>query len=245
MVIDKITNGSHPQNPPVHDCPAPLKIVIVGAGMGGISAAIGLRRNGHHVEVCFQLFSHTFQDFLWQKPLVSSTSNLGLPAETGAAIHLAPNANGLLRCWGIFAETFGANGNDWSNTITTRDDKLKEFALAKDGQRPPPVLHTASKVINVQPEAAMGTLEDGIGWQSAPMEFQNKYRLFSSKKAAFRFLVPKKAADEDLVTTPLVVANNTLSMWYSEERGVVIYPCNYIISLNFVCIHPDTESHAV
>ena len=32
-----------------------------------------------------------------------------LATETGAAIHLAPNSNGLLRRLGIFAEEFGAN----------------------------------------------------------------------------------------------------------------------------------------
>lgn len=31
--------------------PTPLKIIIVGTGPGGLSAALSLRRNGHHVEV--------------------------------------------------------------------------------------------------------------------------------------------------------------------------------------------------
>lgn len=31
--------------------PYPLKIVIVGAGIGGLAAAIALRRNGHEVHV--------------------------------------------------------------------------------------------------------------------------------------------------------------------------------------------------
>ena len=31
--------------------PAPLNIAIVGAGIGGLTAAIGLRRNGHNVSV--------------------------------------------------------------------------------------------------------------------------------------------------------------------------------------------------
>lgn len=30
---------------------APLNIVIVGAGIGGLAAAIGLRKNGHNVSV--------------------------------------------------------------------------------------------------------------------------------------------------------------------------------------------------
>ena len=31
--------------------PKPLNIAIVGAGIGGLSAAIGLRKNGHNVSV--------------------------------------------------------------------------------------------------------------------------------------------------------------------------------------------------
>ena len=31
--------------------PEPLNIAIVGAGIGGLTAAIGLRRNGHNVSV--------------------------------------------------------------------------------------------------------------------------------------------------------------------------------------------------
>ena len=38
-------------NPLVHDCHDPLKVAIVGAGIGGLSAAIALRRQGHVVDV--------------------------------------------------------------------------------------------------------------------------------------------------------------------------------------------------
>lgn len=40
-----------PTSPLVDDHPTPLKIIVVGAGIGGLSAALGLRRNGHQVDV--------------------------------------------------------------------------------------------------------------------------------------------------------------------------------------------------
>lgn len=40
--------------PPADNHLTPLKIVIVGTGPGGLSVALSLRRNGHHVEVCIR-----------------------------------------------------------------------------------------------------------------------------------------------------------------------------------------------
>ena len=67
---------------------SPLRIIIIGAGIGGLATAVYLRQQGHHVTLLEQ----------------SRFAN-----EVGAAMHLAPNANGLLRRIGVFAETIDAN----------------------------------------------------------------------------------------------------------------------------------------
>ena len=83
----------------VHDGPTqPLQIVIAGAGIGGLTAAIYLRRQGHRVVVLEQ----------------SRFAN-----EIGAAVHLAPNCNGILKRIGIEAENFGANEMRRVCSITT------------------------------------------------------------------------------------------------------------------------------
>jgi monoamine oxidase len=40
----------------------PLKVIIVGGGIGGLTAAIGLRKQGHNVLVSYQLNRCKFWD---------------------------------------------------------------------------------------------------------------------------------------------------------------------------------------
>src|ERR1700689_1502915 len=65
----------------------PLRCVIVGAGLGGLSAAIALRRAGHDVLV------------LEQAPALGTV---------GAGIQMAPNASRLLDAWGVVERFAGS-----------------------------------------------------------------------------------------------------------------------------------------
>lgn len=168
----------------------PLRVLIAGAGIGGLTAAIALRRQGHHVDIFEQS---------------------KLSQETGAAIHLASNCNGLLRKMGLFAEHTGAvectdvieflphNGQlkyhipakklgeklwtfpwhlshrgkvaehlTYLRSKTETDDStahlhtaLREMALDPDGTGPSAALHLASRVKEIDPAAATILLEDG------------------------------------------------------------------------------------
>ncbi|KXH68699.1 hypothetical protein CSAL01_12147 [Colletotrichum salicis] len=72
---------AHRVNPKFSLMPmAPLKILIAGGGIAGLSAAVGLRRAGHEV--------HVYER--------SALNN-----EIGAAIHVCPNAARALLAWGL------------------------------------------------------------------------------------------------------------------------------------------------
>lgn len=65
---------------------------------------------------------------------------------------------------------------------------------------------------------------------------------FGSGKSAFRFLTERKAAAEDLATKHFVENPGELIIWYGTDRRVVMYPTSNNRLLNFVCIHPESES---
>lgn len=68
--------------------------------------------------------------------------------------------------------------------------------------------------------------------------------LFPSGKAAFRFLIPRHRGLDDPLTRPITETAGALAIWFGADRRIVMYPCNNDELLNFVCIHPETESHA-
>ncbi|KAK3994513.1 hypothetical protein QBC44DRAFT_340696 [Cladorrhinum sp. PSN332] len=128
-----------------------------------------------------------------------------LAKEAGAALHLASNCHGILRRFGIYPETFGANPvhGIWVLSHRVRlHEALKGAATAKEGEGPPAVLKTSSRVVDVDAVKGTVTLEDGtkfsgdlvigadgVGFVTRKYIAPN-LRPFSSGKSAFRFMVP-------------------------------------------------------
>lgn len=61
----------------------PFNIIICGAGLGGLGAAIALRRKGHNVTI------------------LEATPKI---AEVGAGIQIPPNSSRILKSWGVYDE---------------------------------------------------------------------------------------------------------------------------------------------
>ncbi|KAI6712513.1 hypothetical protein JHW43_004923 [Diplocarpon mali] len=146
----------------------PLKVLVVGGGIGGLSAAIFLRRAGHAVEIF---------------------ESSRFATETGAAIHIPPNANGLLRRMGMVPEDHGANQCEWiseyrpsGEQVVLKDvrvlsrafpypwqlihrvdlhNALRDLATSSKGEGMPAILNLRSRVVEVNPETSSLTLEDG------------------------------------------------------------------------------------
>ncbi|KAF5252001.1 hypothetical protein FANTH_2955 [Fusarium anthophilum] len=242
--------------------PNGLNIIVIGAGIGGLTAAIFLRRQGHRVTLLEQ----------------SRFAN-----EVGAAMHLAPNANGILRRLGIFAETIGANVferitefNAANEVVRDADiteankiwqhpwhlvhrvrlhQELKRLATSPEGPGTPAVLKTSSRVVDVDTETATVFLQDGsqvqgdlvVGADGVHSRSRHKvvgkeWQAYSSGKSAFRFLVPRQAALDDPETAQFAQHNGQLTIWYAADRRIVMYPCDDNKMFNFVCIHPREES---
>ncbi|TGO62075.1 hypothetical protein BCON_0022g00130 [Botryotinia convoluta] len=244
----------------INDQYKPLKLLVAGGGIGGLSAAIFLRQAGHIVES-------------------------RLASETGAAIHIPSNVNGLLRRFGMIPENHGANQTEWvseyrpdGELVFSRDvrglskvypypwqlihrvdlhNALKDIATSKKGKGIPAVLHTRSRVASVDIETPSLTLDDGSTHTGdfiiAADGIHSKIRALLLKDLpppepsgtnAFRFLIPIDEIRADPKTAHFVEKSGQMLLLYGKDRRIVAYPCRNNTLLNFVAMHLEEETEA-
>ncbi|WPG97919.1 fad-dependent monooxygenase ops4 [Acrodontium crateriforme] len=243
-----------------HPNPMPLSIVIIGAGIAGLTAALALRQEGHH---CTLLEKSQFLQ------------------ETGAAIHLGANVSGILLELGYDAELHGANtcarmirrGTD-GNILVDIDlekitktwkekwllshrvdlhDGLKVTALDAQGKGPVPELHLGCNIVKIDSNEGIVELDDGrkfvadviVGADGnksiTRLEIKPDAQLVPYGKTCYRWLVDISTLRNDPETAYLFENDGCYGELYGKDKRIVCYPCRKNTTLNFVAFVPDSE----
>ncbi|KAJ5151878.1 hypothetical protein N7492_010173 [Penicillium capsulatum] len=245
----------------------PLKVIVVGAGLGGLGAAIALTRAGHDVHVIEQS---------------------GFLNEIGAAIHVAPNASRILRKWECDLQmlhsvrcdrmqVWDAAGNllltpvvtgkvqaelgitdNWILTHRVDLHNTLRATAAKPVNGKRATIQLSSRVASVDADAGVVTLEDGTihtgdliigadGTHSRAVECiagedQEKE---STGQNCYRFLIPvSKMQVNPLTASLLEKIGMDAHAFTSEDRRLVIYPCRRGELLNVAGLHPSGKEMA-
>ena len=134
---------------------------------------------------------------------------------------------------------------------------LKERVLSPTEEGIPAELNLSRPVVDVDASSATLQLNDSsivrgdvvIGADGVHSVTRAKVpggdvKPFGSGKSAFRFLIERKVAQADPVTSKFAEKTGELIIWYGSDRRIVMYPTSNNQLLNFVCIHPESESEA-
>ncbi|KAJ5307276.1 FAD/NAD(P)-binding domain-containing protein [Penicillium atrosanguineum] len=215
----------------------PLKVVVVGAGLAGLGAAIALNRSGHEVQVIEQ----------------SSFLN-----EVGAAIHVAPNATRILREWGCDFEKlqpvhctkvqlWTSAGDLISTPVVTKDvqerlgitddfllthrvdlhNTLRDTAAKGVGGRRVDI-RLSSRVVSVDAEAGQVTLEDGTVYTGDLIIGADGIH-----SRSVRCITGGEERKDD------TGQNYGVHGFIVEDRRLVFYPCRRGDLINAAGIHPS------
>ncbi|KAL8809325.1 MAG: hypothetical protein Q9200_003509, partial [Gallowayella weberi] len=239
---------------------APLKIAIIGAGIGGPAAAIALARKGHKVT-------------LYERSTTTS--------EVGYAFRITPNSDQCLKYLGVDTIAGGAVASSSVCLMSSEGKVLHQITENTDDQETKPggtsvfayrpqlhnqLMHIASdigvemrigvKVQSVDTDKTQITLEDGSvvsadlivaadGVHSVVrphiIDTTKHYPTASTGHNAFRFMVSRAAAEADPDLSAAISRYRMLS-WFGNNRRILVYPVDYDRQFNITCTHPQELS---
>ncbi|KAJ6526255.1 FAD/NAD(P)-binding domain-containing protein [Mycena vulgaris] len=250
---------------PNEESPPPLKVSVVGAGIGGLAAAIALRRNG------------PFGRGMYRALNVFEASEI--KTEVGAGIGVQVNALRVLEHWGLSRENLKGVNYDGITTFDSKTgegisrrwlvpgmdqnqsllchrsdvhDELMRLAVG-EGRGPPVQLHLGSRVLECDPENGTVTLKSGeiipadlvIGADGLHSVIRTNIldRVETapvSGLSCFRsvFDASKLEGDFDWFTEGVSGARSVI-VKEGEYRLLFIYPCRSGLAVNLVALYAD------
>ncbi|KAJ3552471.1 hypothetical protein NPX13_g11102 [Xylaria arbuscula] len=244
-----------------------MKVIVVGAGIGGLSVAIALNRAEHDVEV------------------YESSSFLN---EVGAAIHIAPNAVRVLKSWDIDFETLYPAYCEAIKFYSADLEKVETIVTLKEGQEklgiqePWLMTHRVDIHSNLRAQAEKGfkgrsvkirlnSKVESVNAETGEVHFQdgrtvrgdlvigadglhtrtvtaiasNGRDKVNTGQKVFRFLVPMEKVVENPLVKELVDKfgqKQTSGIALGRRERMIIYPCRSGTLLNCALI-VYTEDH--
>ncbi|KAL2867819.1 FAD/NAD(P)-binding domain-containing protein [Aspergillus lucknowensis] len=248
-----------------------MKVIIVGAGIAGLAAGIGLRRAGHDVTIY---------------------ERSSLLREVGAAINVCPNASRVLLHWGFDVERarlvtarrhilvlgeslrYAHNiefpdfakdyGGPWY--LAHRVDlhsELRRLATDPEGLGRPAEIILRAEVTDYDPEKGSISLADGSIHQADLVIAADGVHTSAIRHvlgheapatatgwAVFRFLLAAEDLRQDPEVRPLVetgatqLGDGVMRIMTAEGsmRRLVWYPCAGNTIQNFVAVHEDRQT---
>jgi salicylate hydroxylase len=229
-----------------------LRILVIGAGIGGLTTAIALRKAGHIVTILEQSL---------------------IEKEVGAALTISPNATRVLISLGLDLQKARTVPWDWNRVLLVDESSTSELsklnvkviackygspcvsshrvdlhealmalALSEDSPRIPINLITGARALSVDPVAGSVTVEDGSVYSADLIigadGVHSLARRFAagfdspprpSKTTVMRFTVASDTIRNDPVMAPLLEGGeNTLRCYLipsDDTRYLLQYPC--------------------
>lgn len=238
---------------------APLNIAIIGAGVGGPTAAIGLARNGHNVT------------------LYDRTSSIG---GVGYAFRITPNSDRCLKFLGIDVLASGAVEANWSRLMNYKGKLSNEFqenqnpevdGLSVFAYRLGLQQQLLDEATNQGAQVRMGVEVTSVDVSSCTITFADSstssvdliiasdglhsfirpyvvdssvhFPKVSTGHSCIRAMIPYQAIQDDPVTSHMMSDKIRMVGFRAEDRLIGGYAVDYGRQFNLVCTHPEALSN--
>ncbi|KAI1766658.1 FAD/NAD(P)-binding domain-containing protein [Hypoxylon sp. FL1150] len=202
---------------------APLNIAVIGTGVGGPAAAIGLARNGHSVT------------------LYERASSIG---GVGFAFRISPSSDQCLKFLGIDILAGGGVAAKWSRFMNYEG---RLFAEIPENETPEEARKGLSAyVYRFLDEATKQGVQIKMGVEVASVDVVNSTISFAdASTSSFDLIIGADgvyAIRNDPITSHVIDDKFLLTGWKGIGKLVVGYVVDYGTQFNLVCTHPEELS---